>query len=903
METVMTKLVPPLEPLGLLDRPRLRERLASIERHRVTVVHAAAGYGKTTLLAQWFDELKSQGAIASWLTVDARERSPSALVVSIAAMLEGDGRLGAGIDVLSRNDSFFETDAAVATLVERLAAGAAPVYLFLDDLHAIGREAAVLLADLVQRAPHNTHFVVATRDTNVLELAAMRAYGQLLEIGHADLCFTSREAAALMAGAGHTQLEPADIEALVAKTEGWVTGLKLASFAMNQRTDTKAFLNSFSGRRRAVAAFFAEDVFARQSDDVRRFLLDTAVLDRLSPALCDAVTGRRGASTMLRHLEAIGLFIVALDDEEQSYRYHSLFAEFLQRKLADFDPLAADQQHHRAALWLAEQGAHGEALEHALRSRDFALLSSQLESIAEDFIATGRLYIVAKYAAHLPRPVLASSPWTLAAVAWLKLRGLRFGETRRLLDLASAHLERLRQQPDVAAETLEALERTIEHREMMLAAAQDDPVRVERMAAPLMHYFAPGHPFIACTIQAELITAQREQFRLEGLDRLHRHGRATAEESGYRFAEIGLEAAAGATLFAAGRTDAAWAALEHGLAEAQHWAGRNSRLAAMFALPLAEIAYEGNDLSLAAKHVANHLPVARELCFVDQLMAGYLVESRLASVRGDANAARMALDEGMSVAHERDLERLRLTMLHEQVRLSLRAGQPVAAMREAADGGIPTAREDCLPNAAATSRDEARAMIHTRICISQDHISDALAIAKAWQSFCRHRGAVRSLVRWQILSAQALLIEGALRASQRVMREAIASAAPAHMIRSFVDEGPVVLTILSEAYRDSMQAQHPTDQFAQIVLAAFNWRRPVQDSIVAPKDGLYGRLSVREIEILTLVAHGMRNREIGDRMGLSEGSVKWYMQQVYDKIGIRRRSQAVERARQFGLMA
>lgn len=903
MERILTKFVAPLEPVALLDRPRLRELLPSVGTRRLTMVKAPAGYGKTTLMTQWLDDLKARGEIAVWFALDQCEARASAFMASIVFMLGTEPRLRSGSGDGVRSEALFKIETLVAELVDRLATCSSPVYLFFDDLHSIGTEAVKALAELVRCAPRNAHFVIATRELKGFELAAMRAYGQLLEIGQTDLRFTTIEAGALLAGAGHQKFTTEEVGTIVTKTEGWVTGLKLATFAMTRGTDAKQLLTSFSGRRRAIADYFAEYVFSRQCDDVREFLLATAVLDRLSPALCDVLAERDDSDRMLRHLEEIGLFIVALDEDGNWYRYHSLFSDFLQRKLGETDTRAVFNQHRRAAKVFADQAAHLEALDHAHRSTDHVLLASILEQVSEDFISMGRLRHIVKFAGYLPKEILAKSPWTLAAVAWMRLRGLRFSETRQLLDLASARLRAIKSEGTAHADAIEDLGRTIEHREMMLAAAQDQTVRVEEYGARLLRYFAPRRPYIACTIQAELISARREHFRFEGLDRLHMQCRTSAEESGYRFAEISVLAAAGVSLFAAGRTDAAIAALNRGLEESTHWAGRNSSLSALFALPLADIAYECNDLSLAAEYIEFHLPLARELCFVDQLLAGFLVKSRLCRAHGDLDGARAALDDGRNVALERDLERLRLSVLHEQVRLSLRAASPAAAVREAADALTSTSQEELRPHPQSNTRDELKAMIRVRMLISQAQTAEALAIAKSWRAFCEHRGALRSLVRWQILIAEALMIDGDPRAAQRSMRAAITLAAPARMIRVFVDEGPTVLSILSEAYNDNMVSQLPADRFARIVLDAFGCRRPKLEAVAAAEDGLYGRLTSTELEILTLVGCGMRNREIGDRLGLSEGSVKWYMQQVYDKVGIRRRSQAVERARQFGLIA
>ncbi|MBS7706209.1 LuxR C-terminal-related transcriptional regulator [Chelatococcus asaccharovorans] len=904
MPTLCTKFVPPLEPLGMLDRARLRTLASEVARHRLTVIQAPAGYGKTTLMAQWHDELASGGATVGWLTLTARENSASALIGSIAAMLSRIPGLGDELCPFAAHQSFLNADALMVQVIERLSAHAEPVFLFFDDVHALDAEAAVALGDFVAHAPGQVHVAFGARDTRHIELAAMRAYGQLYEIGYAQLSFTIAEASALLLGAGAPGLTDTEVAALVGKTEGWVTGLKLALLGMAKSPDPSAFVVAFSGRRRAIADYFEEDVFAGQRPDVQRFLLETAVLERLTPRLCEAMTGAAGAGTMLRALEEHGLFIVQMDDEGASFRYHSLFAEFLRRKLAETEPGAVARFHRRAAAWFAGEGQVVEALEHALQARDDAMLVDLLERNADELTFKGKIGIIAQFAAGLTAEALARAPRTVLAIAWLKTRSRNTAEAERLLAIARAHVAELRAGDAGDPDAIAALEHTIRHRAMVIAAARDEPARVEEECNSLIQIFGTQRPYLTCTVYGQLAAARREQFRFDGLEKLYAQARMLADESGYRFAKIALQASVGLSLLAAGRTEAAATALEQGLAESARWAGPKSGLGALVALPLADLRYEANDLDAARRLVDDHLPVSREICFVDQLQAGHVVRARLHASAGDMAGARRALDEAMEVAHEGDLERLRLAVIHEQVRLLLRNGQPEAALQHAAAAKLPDKPDGLGPAGNATSRDDLRAAIWVRIAMSRDQMAEALALAKQWRAFCASRGARRAGIRWNILAAQILMINGDPRAAQRLMREAIALASNANVVRSFLDEGTAVLTILTEAYGDALESQHPTDLFARHVLDAFRSRRTAPVVAVVPGDeGLYGRLSGKELEILTLVGCGMRNREIGNRLGLSEGSVKWYMQQVYDKVGIRRRSQAVERARQFGLIA
>lgn len=898
MEMIRTKFVPPLKPSGIIGRQRLRD-LDPVRHHKVTFVRAPAGYGKTTLLAQWFDDLKLRGAVVGWVTLDERERSGGRLLGCIAAMMGRDPRTGIDLDGFLREQGSLDLDEQIAVLAGRLAEAAGIAYLFFDDLHLAGRDAVGALHEFIRDLPDNVRVVLASRGVGHVQVAAMRAYGALYEVTARDLAFTAQEAAALLAGPCRRRLEPQEVEGLVAQTEGWATGLSLSLADPQRERDRKFAVAGIPGRGRVIADFFEETVWSVLSEDVRTFLQHTAVLDRLDPEMCDAMTGRGDSASMLRKLEDADLFVSHVDDEHAAFRHARFFASFLRRRLAETDPAGLKASHARAARLFLDRQARIEALAHARAADDEELLCAVLEATAEQLTFAGRVKLVASHAADLSDDALSRCPRTALSVAWLHIRGLRFQAARRLIDMAAAEVARRRER-GAPAGALESLARTVRHREMLLASARDDVGAAEDHCADLLRNTESDHPYIVSTLFGHMAAARREQFRFDDIERLHAYGRATAEQSGFRFALVSLQAAAGASLFASGRTEAAVAALKTGLAEAIRWAGEGSGLAAIAALPLAEIAYERNDLDAAVPHVETYLPVARDLCVVDQLVSGHLVAVRLHAARGDTERAERALEEALDLALECDLDRLRLAVLNDQVRLLLHDGQPEVAARQASKAAIHE-NPVLTPTARTTTCDELRALIWVRVATSQNRIAEAQALARHWRSFCQQRGAVRSLVRWNLLIAQIMMIAGDSCAAQRTMRDAIAAAGPAGLIRPFIDEGPAVLSILADAYADAPPSPHPSDVFAARVLEAFAWKRPAE-AIATPDDGLYGRLTAKELEILRLVGCGMRNREIGNRVGLTEGSVKWYMQQVYDKVGVRRRSQAVERARQFGLI-
>ena len=888
MDLLRTKLDPPLDPGNLVSRPRLQARLDDAARVKLTLIQAPAGYGKSSVLSQWLRQLRAAQTRAGWLSIDAADQEPVGLLTYVAAALSAAGlSFKSAVKRASGGDVYTKFEPLLAAIVNELEQSGESAFLFLDDVHLLPTASHTVLHRLIERSPLNVHFVFASRLIVEMPLARIRASGQLLELGVDDLRFTGEELQRFMSSGGQVALGEPEYAVLEERTEGWIAGIKLARLALRQDVAPKELLASFTGSRRSVSDFFAEEVIGSLSAEVREFLLMTAVLERLSPDLCNAVTRQKHGRRMLSFIEQSGLFLLCLDDERNWYRYHHLFTEFLVRRLRETSPGAEAKLHLRASHWFWERGCHLEAIEHALNAAQPERAAELLELCCHDLTYSGKLQLVSRFAARIPEEILHRQPRTLLNLAWLLTRNLRFGETRALLDRVSRLLDQLEAAEQMPANELRGLRHLLSHREMMLAAAHDDATQVDEQCRRLIDAFPEDtHLYLAGTIYTQLLYAQREQYQLGELERLTAKAQGLLARSTYSFASIALQAGIGPSLFFAGRTDAAIRCLEQGLAEGIRFGGRYSALAALPALPLSEIVYEGNDLDRAEQLVQDALPYATELGFVDQLMPGYLTHARIRRARGDLPGALQALDQGIGIALERRLERLRLALVCERVKLMIQAGEVREAIQFAHAADIPQDPQGLLPRRPVTTADEWRALTWVRLALSETELQEAISVARQWRSFCATRGAVRSLVRWDLLIAQALLVRGDNLAARRALREAITHAAASRFVRSFIDEGPRIQTLL-ETFTQSSPAGRSRPQAAP----------------GTPAEGLYGKFSLKEREILSLVSSGMRNREVAQKLGMTEGSVKWYMQQVYDKIGTRRRLQAVERARRYGMIA
>lgn len=886
----------------LLARPRLVERILDAGLPRLTLLQAPAGYGKTSLLAQWSRALRASRARAGWMSVDVSDRDPHTFLCYVSAAL---GAADMGVDAARETTP----ESLLAALINAMESQSQPLYLLIDDVHLLAPGPLAVLSRFIEQSPAAVKVVLASRMAPDMPLARMRGRGQLLELGAEELQLTAAETRQLVANASGRELPAPDLAALQARTGGWVTGIKFACDILKRGAGVQEMLGALTGSSRSVSDFFAAEVLAELPEEARRFLLHTSVLERLCATLCDAVTGRGNGRRMLDFIDRSGLFAVRLDEERNWYRYHPLFAEFLQRRQLDDNAAGEAQLHLAASRWLWDHDAPEAAIEHALRGADPQRAAELLELRCQDMTYRGKLRLVCRLADRIPQELLDRCPCVLMCRAWMLTLNLSCEEAREILQKVASTLEAHERAADRPIAEIRRLRYLLLHREMILAAAEDDAPRVEQQCRHLLDAFPEErHPYLVGTINAQLLYAQREQYQLSDLDRLTATAQGVVARSSYSFASIALQANVGPSLFFAGRTDAALRALEIGLSESMRYGQLASPLAALPALPMSEVLYERNELARAEELLQAALPSAHEFGFVDHLMSGYITSARIRHARGDRTGAQHTLDEGMGIAMARRLERLRLAIVAERVKFLLQEGHSEQAVRFARSAGIPQSCEHLLPRRGITTTDEWRAVAWFRIALSESRMQEALSVAKHWRSFCAAKGAVRSLIRWDLLLAQALFISSDVRAAQRALRDAMALGAAGRAIRTFIDEGAVIRTLLTGTYDAELDVLHPTDAFAAELLEIFDAlskKKPTLYAVPrrAPPEGLYGKLSVKEREILALVSTGMRNREVATKLGMTEGSVKWYMQQVYDKVGTRRRLQAVERARQFGVIA
>ncbi len=537
----------------------------------------------------------------------------------------------------------------------------------------------------------------------------------------------------------------------------------------------------------------------------------------------------------------------------------------------------------------------------AMAAHDPVRAAALLETHCEALFADSEARVFATCVSQIPRSVRNAHPRTMLALAWRLTSEWRFEEADDLLSAVRGRISRT--QASQAPHDLTELRLLLRHGEAMLAQVRDDMPQAEAGCRRLIEEFPAASPYVRGSLFTGVLHALREQYKLGEIDRYDALARDCIQQSSNDHALAVHESVAGSTFFMVGRCDGAISALRSGLELVTGLCGAGHPLGALTALPLAEVLYERNVLEEAAALTALYLPVANELGFVDQLVSGYLTQARLCRRRGDMDEALAVLERASIAAARRGFRRLGAWAIAERVKLLAECGRPRAlkqAIREAG-GRVEPLRMSGTAN--VTTEKEARALAWVRVARAQCRVADALRVARSWRALALRTGAVRSLIRWEVLLATLLLLDGQGRAAMRALGRAATAAAPGRFFASFLDEGSVVQRLLAEQPDGFAVFGETTRAFVARLMPMFGTSgvcRPVGGADALPVST--AALSPKEIEVLALAARGWRNQDIGSRLSMSEATVKWYLHQCYEKLGVTKRAFAADKARRFGLI-
>lgn len=894
MGMVTTTIMPPMAAHEYVRRDSIEKFAETIGNARVVTVSSPAGFGKTTAMLRWADIMRQTGRPVLWIAARAG-------IDSLATFLDALGAAGTAAG-LHLNDArrTLGPRGWLANLAEQK--GARPA-LFIDDAQLLTPEIQDFIDQIIASARDSLTTVIASRGECGINVARLRSLGHLVEIRARHLSFDNEEASRLILQESGSPISANEIQRMVVDTQGWAAGLILAVRAW-QRDQDEGYppQGGTTGLRNEYASYFHEEVLAGLPQKVRDFIVDTSILEELTPSACAAVVNADNARLMLEEVFERGLFLADLDRELSRYRYYTLFREMVLGRLKMRAPDRASELHRRASLFFSSAGQYQQALDHAVQSGDKAFLAEQLEQLAEPMTYGGLLYRVDELASDLPWGLVQKCPSMLLAMSWRRSRRLAFKSSERMIEAAQGAIQKSLESGEIDDYQAAQMDFRVRHRQIMLEAARDNMAFVERESELLLEDLGDDHPYLSCTLLAQLLSARRELYHFHDMLRLEAELRKALGRPGSDFASIALKSSVAPTLVAQGKTNMARQFLVEAHSLAIDMEGQISGLAALPALPLAELHYECGELEDAARLVETYLPSIRQWGFVDQLASGFLVRARLAAAEGDLASAMSGLEEAQLVAIECGLDRLRALVLSEQVRMLVKAGQLEQAEQLFHASDLSFEAEP-VPTLNPTRLNEWMSIAWLRLEMHRFRLVRSRKIAKRWLEFVRKRGAVRSAVTFELLLAEIAVLSGNRSEARRSVRAAVELAEPGGWVRPFVDEGEAISSLLIESYANGPVLDSPVERFAAKLVSVLRGVPQITSEGDDDDFGLGSGLSLREVEILTMVSGGLRNREIGDRLGLTEGTVKWYMQQIYDKLGVRRRPQAVIRARQLGILS
>lgn len=912
---VRTRLRPPVRAAGTVYRHRLDHYCDAFRRHVLTVVKGPAGYGKSSLLGQWFDQFRQSNAAAGWLSLDPSPDDLTGFIQYLVGAIQiARPEFGRHLDLFLGAAARPSVKGITAALMNSLAALEEDVLIFIDDFHlASDADVVAAVKAMVERPAPNLHLVIASRHSLPFSLSRHRTKGTVAEVDADQLRFDSQEAAEFLHAAGHANLTPGEIDALVSRTEGWAAGIQLAAILLAQNPDRQTFFALLAGRHRHLSEYLTDDVIDRLPPATVDFLIKTSILSRFCPDLCNAVTGLTNARALLDDFERQSLFLSSLDVERVWYRYHHLFASVLHRRLSEQHPTLLPELHCRACEWFARHGLVDEAFNHALEANEFDWAAAILDEACDRLLYNGRLSTVLRWADRLPAASLRPFPRVRLQAAFSLILEWKFDPAARIIaeverDLADDAAKRTGPEAARQGAPLD-IRHIVSHRKLMLYHFMDDTPNTERIIHDIINEFPDIDPYLRGNLETCLIYARRETYRLNNVDRMDVHARDYYERAGSLFVAVWHEAVLGPTYFLRGDVQMAERSLDTAMRTAERIDGQISPLVAMPALLLAEIHYELNKCAHAADLISLYGPEAEKQGFVDHLVSYYVTRVRLALLRGDEAEATAAIRDGHLSAARHGFARLENFIVHEEMRRAIADGDMDEVRRILSEFDDDDLERALIPGPHTTTRDEPLAVAWSRASCAFGEFADAAKVLRRWIAFVSGRGALKSEVRLLVVLAVILAHDGREAEALRCLRDAVKKAARPRLIRSFIDEGRIVQALLEKLFNGADEALGPTTSFGLELIRIFKGDVDQDDGApAAERPDASGELSLpeplnkRETEVIRLVANGMSNREIGNRLGLTEGSVKWYLQCIFTKLNVRRRSIAVLKARKFGIV-
>lgn len=887
-----TKLYIPTPRKDLVPRPRLIEQLEAGQDGKLILVSAPAGFGKTTLLVEW---IQSSDKLFAWLSLDEGDNNLKRFFTYlIAALQKIDVSIGDGILPLLEATGEPPVEPLITTLINNFVMIESEFWLVLDDYHLITNgEIHNAISFLLENLPPNAHIAISGRVDPPINISRLRARHQVTEVRPNDLRFIESECKTFLNDLSGLDLSVEDISALLARTEGWVTGLQLAALSMQGREDKSEFVATFSGSHHYIIDYLIDEVVARQSDEVRSFLYRTSILERFCTPICNAVLGISDSKRIIDYIDEANLFLVPLDDERQWYRYHHLFAEFLYQRLMEKEPDDVPQLHRQASIWFEGNGFLIEAIDHALEGREFTRAAGLVESVGPEMMMRSEFDQLNSWLDAIPQEQVNSWPWLCIIRAWMCQRWAQFDEGENYLQCAEQALElETTPEPMDGGEVIRG--QICALRSLFSLSKGKIPPAIE-YANLALNYLPEGY-FNRPVAADALGIAMRVSGDYDGAVELFSEARKDSLAAGNRILAQAITMEWGITYFNQGKLFQAADTFREAISYTYQDTQIKIPYASGASVYLAAILYEWNDLDQSMVQVEEGIQIGVQAKMVDAVTIGYGIMVRLSLAQGDLDAALTAGKQVEEMIIDLpDLEHETTTMaLDSRVRLIIASGKLPEVSLVIQEHGLRA--NDEILNVYPFGH-----LILTRLLIylgrenpQGNHLSEANVLLNRLKEVIFSTGYMGAMI--ELLALEALLFDALDSSSQAMsaLKEALSLAEPEGYIRTFVDEGEPMRGLLRVAY-----SQGISKEYTSRLLAAFKPHqvrpKPTSQFLVEP-------LTERELEVLKLLRTELTGPEIAQELSVSLNTLRTHTKNIYSKLNVTNRRAAVHKAEELELI-
>jgi LuxR family maltose regulon positive regulatory protein len=940
---LQTKLyIPQARIADLVPRSRLIERLNEGLHHKLTLLSAPAGFGKTTLVSEWVYQKDESGRMkdesgetalhpsslifhpsrVAWLSLDEGDNDPTRFLTYLVAALQTIApNVGEGVLAMLQSSQPPPPESTLTALLNEIITIPDSFVLILDDYHVIEAKAVDnALTFLIEHLPPQMHLVIATREDPPLPLARLRTRGQLTELRAADLRFTPGEAATFLNQVMGLGLSAEEVASLETRTEGWIAGLQLAALSMQGREDVAGFIRAFAGDNRYIVDYLVEEVLQRQPERVRRFLLQTSILDRLSGSLCEAVTGQEESRVLLEALERGNLFVVPLDDKRQWYRYHHLFADVLQAHLRAEQPDQVSTLHRRASEWYEQNGSAAEAIRHALAAQDFERAADLVELAMPAMRRSRQEATLLGWLKALPDELFHYRPVLSVHYAGVLLQSgqlddveARLRDAERWLDTTGDLSERLearsaeacpepsRRMVVVDEEDFRSLPGSVAMYRAGIALVLGDVANTMTYARQALDLVPEDDYFRRGAAAALLGLAYWTSGELEAAHRSYAEGMAHLQRAGYISDVIGGSIALADIRIVQGRLHEARRIYERGLQLAMEQGEPAMRGTADMYVGMSELYRERDDLNGATQHLLRSKAQGEHTGFPQNPYRWRVAMARIREAQGDLDGALDLLQEA---------ERVYVSDFYPNVR-------PVSARKTrvwVAQGRLGEALGWAREQDLSVEDDLSYLREFEHITLARIHLVryksdqadrsllEAMRLLERLLQAAEEGERTGSVIEILVLQALTHQAQGDIPAALVPLERALRLAEPEGYVRIFVDEGPAMAHLLREA-----AARGIMPDYTGKLLATFETeqQRSEGESRLPPSPAsqpLIEPLSQRELEVLRLFKTELSGPEIAQELVIGLSTLRTHTKSIYSKLNVNNRRAAVKRAEELDLI-